>query len=216
MVASLFIIVFYLFYTSSGLVAGGKLLTTVFGMDYELAVVIGVLAIISYTFFGGYLAVSWTDVLQGIMMLLALVAVPIADDLYKATFRKQASQRELLLVGRIAVLGVSVVALSPDSNVLGLVSYAWAGFGACFGPTLILSLHWKRMNQWGALAGILIGGLTVIVWSRLSGDLFDLYEIVPGFVLSLLAIVTVSLATAAPSLSVSRQFDEMRSELHQP
>ena len=78
LVASLFIIVFYLFYTSSGLVAGGKLLNTVFGMNYELAVVIGMLAIISYTFFGGYLAVSWTDVLQGIMMLFALVAVPIA------------------------------------------------------------------------------------------------------------------------------------------
>ncbi|MAM56443.1 MAG: sodium:proline symporter, partial [Salinicola sp.] len=78
LVASIFIIVFYLFYTSSGLVAGGKLLNTVFGMNYELAVVVGLLAIVSYTFFGGYLAVSWTDVLQGIMMLLALVAVPVA------------------------------------------------------------------------------------------------------------------------------------------
>ncbi|WP_221801903.1 sodium/proline symporter PutP [Oceanobacter mangrovi] len=365
-VAAVFIIVFYLFYTSSGLVAGGKLLNTVFGMSYEMAVILGVAAILSYTFFGGYLAVSWTDVIQGLMMIFALVAIPvavimhmggldltlstaqanapdvlnwmvdatsgesltvlviisslawglgyfgqphalarfaginshrnipfarriavswtvigllcamaigifgravfpqglddherifmfmvdllfnpviasilltailaavmstadsqllicsstIADDIYKAVFRKHATQQELVWVGRLAVLGVALVALmlafNPNSGVLGLVSYAWAGFGACFGPTLILALYWKRMNQWGALAGIVVGGITVILWSKASGGIFDVYEIVPGFLFSLIAIVVASLATKQPAQDVLDDFQRVEAEL---
>ena len=86
--------------------------------------------------------------------------------------------------------------MNPDSNVLGLVSYAWAGFGAAFGPALLISLFWKRMTRNGALAGILVGGVTVVVWKQLSGGWFDLYEIIPGFVLSSCAIVAVSLLDA--------------------
>jgi sodium/proline symporter len=71
---------------------------------------------------------------------------------------------------------------NPDRQVLDLVAYAWAGFSAAFGPTLILSLYWRRMNRYGALAGIIVGGLIVVIWRQLSGGLFDLYEIVPGFV----------------------------------
>jgi sodium/proline symporter len=71
---------------------------------------------------------------------------------------------------------------NPDRQVLDLVAYAWAGFSAAFGPTLILSLYWWRMNRYGALAGIIVGGLIVVIWRQLSGGLFDLYEIVPGFV----------------------------------
>ncbi|OLO09903.1 sodium/proline symporter [Chromohalobacter japonicus] len=366
LIAAAFIIIFYLFYTSSGLVAGGKLLNTVFGLDYSLAVFLGALAVVSYTFFGGYLAVSWTDVIQGIMMFLALIIVPlaaiyeldgvgeafsaaegakagvlnglmdastgewltwmtivsslawglgyfgqphslarfagindarnipmarriavswtaigmvgallvgilgnayfpgglddherifmvmvdimfnpvvagvllttvlaavmstadsqllvcssvIADDIYKAVFRQQASQKELVMVGRITVLAVSSVAvmlaLNPDSSVLGLVSYAWAGFGAAFGPTLIASLFWPRMNQWGALAGVVVGGLTVIAWAQLNGGIFDLYEILPAFILSALAIVIVTLVTPRPSEAVGRQFQSMLKEV---
>src|SRR5690606_18421160 len=94
-------------------------------------------------------------------------------------------------------LPISVVAfalgLDPESRVLSLVAWAWAGFGAAFGPAILLSLYWERMTRNGALAGIVAGGLTVIVWPQLEGTLFELYELVPGFVLATAAIVVVSL-----------------------
>jgi sodium/proline symporter len=126
----------------------------------------------------------------------------LAEDFYKALFRRDASQNELVRVGRVAVVAIALLAfmlaLQPDSKVLDLVAYAWAGFGAAFGPAIILSLFWDRMNANGALAGIIVGGLTVVIWKPLSGGLFDLYEIVPGFVASMLSIVVVSLLSAPP------------------
>ncbi len=95
-----------------------------------------------------------------------------------------------------------IFAMNPESSVLELVSYAWAGFGAGFGPAVILSLFWKRMNKNGALAGIIVGGLTVLIWKQLSGGLFDLYEIVPGMILSFAAIYVVSMMSEAPSRAV--------------
>jgi sodium/proline symporter len=110
-------------------------------------------------------------------------------------------------VGRIAVAIVAVLAfilaLDPDSNVLGLVAYAWAGFGAAFGPVLIISLYWSRMNQYGALAGVIVGGTTVVVWKQLEGGIFDLYEIIPGVLLATLAVVLVSVLTPAPARSLT-------------
>lgn len=359
-ISAIFILMFFLFYTSSGLVAGGRLFETVFGYDYTLAVTIGTIAVISYTFFGGFLAVSWTDLIQGLMMAAALAIVPIiafgdlggttgaaaalaaeseymlawfrdastgetltfigivsslawglgyfgqphilarfaairsdrdipaarriavtwtaialissvavgllgvgfvqrdladgetvfmvmvnlifhpviagillaailaaimstadsqllvsssalTDDFYKAIFRKEASQTELVWVGRFAVIAIAIVAyllaLNPDATVLDLVAYAWAGFGAAFGPALIMSLYWRRMNKWGALAGIVTGGVTVVIWAELSGGLFDLYEIVPGVILAYIAIVVASLATEEPDLRVTADFD---------
>jgi sodium/proline symporter len=87
-----------------------------------------------------------------------------------------------------------VLALDPDSTVLGLVSWAWAGFGAAFGPAIILSLYWPRMTRNGALAGILVGGVTVIFWKQLAGlgGIFAVYELLPGFLLSTFAILVVS------------------------
>ncbi|MEX1236917.1 MAG: sodium:proline symporter, partial [Pseudomonadales bacterium] len=103
---------------------------------------------------------------------------------------------ELVIVGRITVLMIAVIAtviaLDPDSKVLGLVSYAWAGLGASFGPVILLSLYWQGMSRDGALAGMLTGALTVVVWKQLQGGLFDVYEILPGFILSALMIVLVS------------------------
>ena len=128
------------------------------------------------------------------------------EDFYKTLLRKDASQRELIWVGRgaVALIGSCAVALAldPDSKVLDLVSYAWAGFGAAFGPTLLLALSWDRMTREGALAGIVTGGLTVILWKQLSGGIFDLYEIIPGFLFSSVAVVAVSLAgrPATPTL----------------
>lgn len=366
-IAAFFILLFFLFYTSSGLVAGGKLFETVFGLDYTTAVIIGTVCVVSYTLFGGYLAVSWTDLVQGLLMAAALLLVPVialqsndadlmptlaaknpelltiwndakgeplswiaiaslmawglgyfgqphilarfkgirsnedvptarriaviwsaismagailvglagilyvdanmggdlgdgekifmvlvnamfnpvisgillaailaaimstadsqllvsssalAEDFYKQIIRKDASAKEVVMVGRAAVVGLSLIALllamSPDSSVLGLVSYAWAGFGAAFGPALILSLYWKQMNRLGALAGILVGGITVVVWKQISGGIFDLYEIVPGIIFATVAIVVVSKATGEPEQSVQDRFDSYQSKL---
>jgi sodium/proline symporter len=360
-ISAVFVLLFFLFYTSSGLVAGAKLFETVFGFDYTLAVIIGAVAVISYTLFGGYLAVSWTDVVQGLLMAAALIVVPLiamgevggigatwaameaknpellnaftnadgssitligtlsllgwglgyfgqphilarfkgikskddvptarriavlwsgltmvgaclvgfaaigyldaplgdsekvfmvlvdalfhpviagillaailaavmstadsqllvsssalAEDFYKALFNQKASQKQLVMVGRMAVVGIAVVAtflaLDQDSKVLDLVSYAWAGFGAAFGPALILSLYWKRMTKSGALAGIIIGGVTVVVWKQLSGGWFELYEIIPGMLFASAAIIVVSMMTPAPSRSIVAKFDEV-------
>jgi len=364
-ISAFFILVFFLFYTSSGLVAGGKLFETVFGFDYQIAVVIGAVAVISYTLFGGFLAVSWTDVVQGLLMVGALILVPVialsdlggldatfaaienknpellnmftnpdgtsitligtlsllgwgmgyfgqphilarfkgieskdsvpaarriaviwsaasmmgsimiglfaiaylktglgdsetvfmvmvdalfhpvvagvllaailaavmstadsqllvassslAEDFYKALFNKTATPEHLMNIGRLAVIGIAIVAtllaLDEDSGVLSLVSYAWAGFGAAFGPALILSLYWKRMNRMGALAGIVVGGLTVVIWKQLEGGVFDLYEIIPGIILATIAAIVGSLATPAPNESIQKQFDEVIDEV---
>ena len=368
-ISALFILMFFLFYTSSGLVAGGKLFETVFGLDYELAVILGTVCVVSYTLFGGFLAVSWTDLVQGLLMAAALAFVPLAamdgsfgdltnsvgsknpelldmfttaagepmgiiaiislvawglgyfgqphilarfnasrsnkdlitarriavtwttismigailvglvgmmyvdenlggkladsetifmllvnaifhpviagillaailaavmstadsqllvsssalaEDFYKQLYRPDASPAEVVLVGRIGVVILSIIALvlafNPESSVLGLVSYAWAGFGAAFGPALIFSLYWKRMNRNGALAGILVGGITVVIWKELNGGIFDLFEIVPGFVFACVAIVTVSLLTKAPSNKVTGLVDRVESTLAQ-
>jgi len=359
-VSAFFILMFFLFYTSSGLVAGGKLFETVFGLDYTVAVIVGTIAVVSYTFFGGFLAVTWTDVIQGLLMFAALLLVPImaitadggwgatsaameaknpefldaftgtdgkalgvlsilsllgwglgyfgqphilarfkairseddvpmarriaviwsaagllgallvgfaaigyfetpledgerafmllvdalfhpviagillaailaaimstadsqllvsssalAEDFYKALFRKEASQEELVWVGRFAVVVIAVIAcilgLNPDSKVLELVSYAWAGFGAAFGPALILSLFWREMTRNGAIAGIIVGGVTVVVWGNMSGGILDLYEIIPGFIFATIAIVLVSKLGDKPHATILAGFDK--------
>ena len=360
-ISAFFILLFFLFYTSAGLVAGGKLFEATFGLPYVWAVGAGTLAIILYTAIGGFLAVSWTDLVQALLMAAALIAVPLiafaelggpaaafaameaknthlldalttssgetlsliailsllgwglgyfgqphilarfkaidcsssvpkarriavtwvfltltgatlvgisgigyletpltgadsekvfivlvqalfhplvagvclaavlaaimstADsqllvsssaftgDFYKGLFRKEASEKELVLVGRVAVIAIALLAfllaLDPESKVLDLVAYAWAGFGAAFGMPLILSLYWKRMTRNGALAGILIGGLTVVIWKQLEGGLFDLYEIVPGCLFSLLAVIVVSLLDQAPEGEIQAEFE---------
>tara|TARA_R110001592_G_scaffold35495_3_gene120746 strand:- start:37050 stop:38525 length:1476 start_codon:yes stop_codon:yes gene_type:complete len=359
-ISAIFILLFFLFYTSSGLVAAGKLFESTFGLDYQTAVVVGTVIIVSYTFFGGFLAVSWTDVIQGLLMAAALVIVPIialnsiggwgnaqaameasnpelltffndvegnplgfvaiislvgwglgyfgqphilarfkaigddaalptarriavlwtsiclvaalmvgwvgigylgeggiadaetvflvliqammhpivagillaavlaaimstadsqllvsssalAEDFYKALFRRDATQSELVWVGRFAVVGIAILALvfafNPESTVLSLVSYAWAGFGAAFGPAVILSLFWKRMNRNGALAGIIVGGVTVVVYKQI--DTIGLYEIIPGFILATIAIVVATLLSPPPSATIEATFDEV-------
>ena len=348
LIAGAFVLFFFALYTSSGFVAAGKLFEALFGLPYIWAMLLGGGAIVAYTFFGGFLAISWADVMQGSLMFFALVIVaamgfhtvggspglvdtvsalnaelldpftnasgaalgwigiaslagwglgyfgqphilarfmairdahdmgaarriamvwqttvllaalligmtglgaldrqlggadaekififmsveffpPViagiclsailaavmstasaqllvsssafADDFYKGLFRKDASRTELLWTGRLAVLGVALIALwlarDPESRVLELVAWAWAGFGAAFGPTVILSLYWRAMNRRGALAGVVVGGLTTIIWPMFRGGaaIFDLYELVPGFVLSTLAILVAT------------------------
>ncbi|CDQ41724.1 MULTISPECIES: sodium/proline symporter PutP [Virgibacillus] len=374
-ISAIVILLFFTFYTSSGMVAGAKLFEASFGLQYETALWIGAVVVVSYTLLGGFLAVAWTDFIQGILMFLALIVVPIvaldqmggwnqavqavgeinpshlnmvegvgimaiisslawglgyfgqphiivrfmalrsakdvpkakfigtawmilglygaiftgfvglafistqevpilsefgiqvvnenglqmladpekifiafsqilfhpvvagillaailsaimstvdsqllvsssavAEDFYKAIFRKKATGKELVWVGRIATVIIAIVALiiamNPDSSVLDLVSYAWAGFGAAFGPIIILSLFWKRITRNGALAGIIVGAITVIVWGDfLSGGIFDLYEIVPGFILNMIVTVIVSLIDK-PNPDLEADFDE--------
>ncbi len=366
-ISAFFILLFFLFYTSSGLVAGGKLFETVFGLDYTTAVIIGTVCVVSYTLFGGFLAVSWTDLVQGLLMSAALLIVPIAamngglgqlssdlhninpelltlwndakgeplsaiaiislaawglgyfgqphilarfkatrsnkdlvtarriaviwtalsmvgamlvglvgliyvtnsgapklddgekifmllvnamfhpviagillaailaaimstadsqllvsssamaEDLYKQILKKDATSEEIVRVGRFAVILISLIALvlamTPDSSVLGLVSYAWAGFGAAFGPAIVLSLYWPRMNRNGALSGIVVGGVTIVLWKQFTGGWFDVYEIVPGIILSTLSIVIVSLITGEPEDEVKKQHAEFEKNL---
>ncbi|MGD8783230.1 MAG: sodium/proline symporter PutP [Thioalkalispiraceae bacterium] len=366
-ISAFFTIVFFLIYTVSGLVASGKLFNTVFGIPYEYAILIGVTAIVIYTLIGGFLAVSWTDLFQGLLMLFALIVVAVlgiyqlqgiektielihnkrpehlslwfdkqgkelsfiailsllawglgyfgqphilarfkamnissnshytrriaitwsglsmlaavsigmvgfaflsgqdipadperifmlmidellpsvlagvclaailaaimstadsqllvsasvlTEDVYRILNKKELSQQHLVWVGRVIVIALSVLALwlahDPDSSVLDLVAYAWAGFGAAFGPVMILSLFWRNINRSGAIAGILSGAITVVVWKHLSGGIFELYEMVPGFLISLILIVVVSRTTRPPEEKVVDLYDKYTQRL---
>lgn len=356
-ISASFILFFFLIYTSSGFVAGATLFETVFGLDYHLALTIGAVLVISYTFLGGYLAVSWTDFFQGILMFSAIIIVPVAgiislggfnqtidivktidpmvlnmfkdssghslagitiissmawglgyfgqphilvrfmgiksaneikkariiamvwvtlclggavavglvgkalvteladaetifmtmvgltfhpiiagillaailaavmstadsqllvtasaisEDFYKVLIRKNASNKELLLVSRLTVIVVAIIAYiiasDPTNSVMGLVSYAWAGFGATFGPVIIMSLYWKNMNKWGALTGLVLGGVTTIVFKSLGTAL---YEIVPGFIVAIIAVYLVSKFTGGPGKVIQDKFDHV-------
>ena len=134
---------------------------------------------------------------------LLVTASALTKDFYHNKIRPQATEKELMWVSRGCVMGVAVIAVliatNQNSTVLGLVSYAWGGFGSAFGPLVLCSLFWKRTNKQGAYAGILVGGIV------------DLYEIVPGFVCGLIAIFVVSLLTAAPSKEITDEFDSYRS-----
>jgi sodium/proline symporter len=141
----------------------------------------------------------------------------LAEDFYKAILKKDAGDAELVWIGRGAVVLIAVIALvmalNPDNTVLGLVSYAWAGFGDAFGPASLVARYWQRMNRHGALAGIVLGGLTVVIWKQLSGGIFDLYEIIPGFILATIAIIVVSLLTEEPEAALQAQFDDVERKL---
>lgn len=140
-----------------------------------------------------------------------------SSDVYKPIFRKNASDREMLWAGRIVVIIISVIALliavNPDSgSIMDLVSNAWGAFGAAFGPVVLLSLYWKRMNYAGALAGIISGFVVDIVWFKFFASSTGLYEIVPGFLAGLIMTVIVSLVTKAPSEEVAGIFDNAKNK----
>ncbi|WP_309477335.1 sodium/proline symporter PutP [Nitrosomonas supralitoralis] len=364
--SSIVIIVFFTLYTSSGVVAGGKLFEASFGLDYEIGLFITASAVVAYTLFGGFLAVSITDFVQGCIMFVALVLVPsvafidlggyntisstlisidpeflnwfsgvtllgllsslswglgyfgqphiivrfmairtlgdiqkarhigmswmlvtvlgavatglvglayvtvrggsladsetifiylsqvlfhpyitgfllaailaaimstissqllvssssLTEDFYKSFIHRDASQRELVLVGRLSILGVALVAIAlsfdRSNSILSLVSNAWAGFGAAFGPIILLSLYWRNMTRDGALAGMITGAVTVLVWIyapiQIDGKNLTsyLYEIIPGFILSFIAAIVVSLFTSKPQACITDRFDKMR------
>ncbi|MBD3648540.1 MAG: sodium/proline symporter PutP, partial [Pseudomonadales bacterium] len=332
LVSAVVILLFFTFYAASGLVAGARLFAASFELSYLTALLIGAVVIVGYTTVGGFLAVSWTDFVQGLLMLLAMVVVPVvmlmqmggpveavefiarldpdyvdlfsgvsfmgvislmawglgyfgqphilarfmaigdpdnvksarrigmswmivttigavavgligigwlawvgqplasndsekvfivltqlifnpwvggvllaailaaimstidsqllvsssalSEDFYKTWLRPEASDRQLVIVGRVTVLIIAaiaiLIALDPESKVLGLVSYAWAGLGASFGPVVLISIYWREMTRNGALAGMITGAVTVVVWKQLEGGLFDIYELLPA------------------------------------
>ena len=364
-ISSLVIVIFFTLYTSAGVVAGGKLFEASFGLDYRLGLAVTAGVVVSYTLFGGFLAVSLTDFVQGCIMFLALIVVPVVaivdlggwqatsmavtaidpdylgwlsgvsalgivsslawglgyfgqphiivrfmalrsvadvpaarrigmswmlvtvigavlvgiaglayvartgidlidpetifillsqalfnpylagfllaailaaimstissqllvssssltEDFYKTFFRKTASQKELVLVGRLATLAVALVAtalaLDRSTSILSLVGNAWAGFGAAFGPVILLSLHWRRLSRDGALAGIVVGAGTVLMWLYAPFTIAGMapsdfiYEIVPGFIASTVAAVGVSLSGREVSAKVKNGFGAM-------
>jgi sodium/proline symporter len=140
---------------------------------------------------------------------LMVTSSSFSRDLYNTIFRKHASSGELLWVSRLTVLMVSILAvmlaLKSDHLILDIVAYAWAGFGACLGPALLLSLFYRRTTEKGVLAGIIMGGISVLIFKKYP--FFGLYEIVPAFALSLSSIIVVSLIDRVPNADVLKKFD---------
>jgi sodium/proline symporter len=163
---------------------------------------------------GVLLAAVLAAIMSTVSSQLLVSSSAIAEDFWKRIFRKEAGERELLNAGRFSVLVISVIAmllaLDRESTVLALVAYAWAGFGAAFGPVVLFSLFWGRMTRNGALAGMVSGAATVIAWKQLSGGIFDVYEILPGFLIASFAIVSVSLAGARPARHILETHEAVR------
>ena len=152
---------------------------------------------------------------------LLVSASSVAEDIYKGLIDKKADTKKVFRVSRITVIVIAVIAyiiaLNPNNTIMGLVSNAWAGLGAAFGPLVLLSLFWKRTNFQGAVAGVVTGALSVIIWDYIPlvngatiGKTTGLYSLVVGFALSLAAIVIVSLCTPAPSEEILKEFDEVK------
>ncbi|MGY1411085.1 sodium/proline symporter PutP [Luteimonas sp. A611] len=178
-----------------------------------------VFIVLSEVLFNPWIAgVLLSAILAAIMSTLSaqllVCSSALTEDLYRGFLRPRAGHGELVWVGRAMVLGVALLAIwiarDPDSRVLGLVAYAWAGFGAAFGPVVVLSLLWKRMTRNGAIAGMLAGAATVLLWKQTGSAL---YELVPGFAMATLAIVVVSLLGRAPSPAVQQQHEQVHETL---
>ena len=147
---------------------------------------------------------------------LLVCSSALTEDFYRGFVRPKAGHRELVWFGRAMVLAVALLAIwiarDPDSRVLGLVSYAWAGFGAAFGPVVLLSVFWQRMTRNGALAGMLAGAATVLLWKHTGSAL---YEMVPGFLAGTVAVVVFSLLDKMPSASIQARHQQVRATLHE-
>ena len=160
---------------------------------------------------GFMLAAILAAIMSTISSQLLVSSSALVEDLYHAFNRRELGEKRSVLLGRVAVMLVSMVAAimawQANDSILNLVSFAWAGFGASFGPVVLLALFWRRLTRWGALAGMTTGAVVAAVWANLSGGIFDLYELLPGFVANLIVTIVVSLITeVAPG--VDAEFDE--------
>lgn len=368
MVSGLIILVFFTFYVSSGMVAGGRYFESTFNLKYHIGMIVITVVVLAYTLFGGFLAVSWTDTVQGAMMLVSLILVPImgliyiggpsewftqveaveaasgtnlfsmftgvslvavisnvawglgyfgqphiivrfmalrtpgeakqarrigmswmifsllgaaatafigiavykhdetllpnketvflalgqllfhpliagfvlaavlaaimstissqllvsssalVEDVYLGITKRKLTPKQGVSLGRMSVALITLIAAvlswTPSDDILNLVGFAWGGFGAAFGPLILLSLYWKKLTWQGALAGMVAGSAVVFVWKYVvttqlgaDGGFFALYEILPGFLLNLLICVAVSKATYKPDPVIEAEFD---------
>ncbi len=147
-------------------------------------------------------------------------ASSISQDIARDTLHIRLSDKASMWIARVTVIVIALIAVIWARNegvVFAIVSFAWAGFGAAFGPVVLLALFWKRSNRWGALAGMLTGGIMVFVWKYLIapiGGIFNIYELLPAFILAIVADVVVSLLTHAPEESIGEEFDEVKEMMH--
>lgn len=151
---------------------------------------------------------------------LLISASALAKNIYHGVLNKEATERQVLRLSRLVLLAVALIAmvLASDKNsvIFNIVSFAWAGFGASIGPVILTSLFWRRTTARGALAGMIAGGVTVIVWrgaiAKLGG-VFAIYELLPAFIVAIAAIIIVSLVDT-PNPAVLKEYDHYRDELH--
>ncbi len=143
----------------------------------------------------------------------------ISQNLIQETFHVKLSQKASILLARVSVIVISIIAIflarDPNSSVFRVVSFAWAGFGAAFGPVVLTALFWKRTNKYGAIAGMITGGVMVFFWkfvirTAFAGTVLDFYELLPAFVLGLIVIIVVSLLTKEPEAEITKTFDRVK------
>ena len=211
------------------LTAAGAIATALIGIAYfqqnpdlSLGNPETVFLLLSQTLFhpfiaGLVLAAVLAAIMSTISSQLIVCSSALVEDLYKIVGKKDATPKQMMILGRFGVLIVAVVAgliaLQQSSSILDLVGFAWAGFGAAFGPVVLLSLYWKKLTTSGAISSMLTGAIVVFVWGTSAlGD--TLYEIVPGFVASLLVAVIVSLATYKPNADIDAEFDAAVEQAH--
>ncbi len=140
----------------------------------------------------------------------------ISEDFAGSVFKKQISQKTKMLIARLTVIAVSIIgvilALNPDSNVFNIVSFAWAGFGAAFGPVVLAALFWKRSNAYGAIASVVVGAAMVFIWKFAiapMGGLWSIYELLPAFICACIANIVVSLVTPAPKKEIVELYEQI-------
>ncbi len=150
---------------------------------------------------------------------LLIAASAVAKNIYQGTFRKKAGDKQVMLITRITLVAITVIAaliaLDDQSVIFSIVSFAWAGFGATFGPIMLFSLFWKKTTRAGAIAGMISGGVMVFVWDLLIsklGGVFAIYELLPAFLISSLVIVVVSLVSKKPSAEIEEEFESVRAD----
>ena len=148
---------------------------------------------------------------------LLIAASAFSKNIFQGLIHKKASDKQVLVISRITLLAITgvaiIIALDENSVIFNIVSFAWAGFGATFGPLMLMSLFWKRINRWGAIAGMIGGGVMVFVWNlaiRPLGGIWDVYELLPAFIFSCICIVVVALFTPAPSKEIQQEFEEVK------
>lgn len=170
-------------------------------------------ALVAGVILAGILAATMSTADSQMLAAASSVSQNIVQDFFKIKL----SEKKNLLVARITILVICVIAVflakDPDSSVFGIVSFAWAGFGGAFGAMTLCALFWKRSNKWGALAGVISGGVMVFVWKflvRPLGGAWNIYELLPAFIVSFICIVVVSLATAKPDDSIEKEFDAVK------